>query len=377
MDKLNSFSDVKTEENNEEKEYYIMSQWQLMWIRFLKHKVAIIAAIILIFLYIIAIIPGFFTPYSPHNRDVSYMFLPPTKVHFFDKEDGWHLRPFVYKYDQTIDPVSFQRTYEENPEEKYPIYFFVKGDSYKILGLFSSNLHSFGVKDGVIYLFGGDQMGRDLFTRILYAAQISLSIGVVGIVISLILGILLGGISGYYSGVVDLFVQRIMEILRSFPRIPLWMALSAALPDDWSPIQIYFGITVVLSIVGWTGVARQVRGKFISLREEDFVLAARFSNASQGRIIFRHLLPSFTSHIIATVSLSIPGMILAETSLSFLGIGLRPPVISWGVLLQEAQNIQSVVLFPWLFIPGFFVIVSVLAFNFLGDGLRDAADPYA
>lgn len=362
---------------DDEEQYYQMSQWQLMRVRFFKHKVAVAGGIILILFYIIALVPGFFTPYDPHTRGQDFMYHQPMRIHFRDQDGSFSIRPFVYGYEQTIDQVSYVRTYKPVYDEKHYIRFFTRGEPYSVLGLFEARLRLFGTKEGKLFLFGTDQMGRDLFTRTLYGAQISLSIGLVGIAISLVLGITLGSISGYFGGVADMVIQRSVEILRSFPRLPLWMGLAAALPSDWSPIQLYFGITVVLSIIGWTTVARQVRGKFISLRDEDFVLAARFSNASQGRIIFRHLLPSFASHIIATITLNLPLMILAETSLSFLGIGLRPPVISWGVLLQTAQNIQAVVLYPWLFIPGFFVILAVLCFNFLGDGLRDAADPYA
>lgn len=365
--------------DSEEKEeqYYVMSQWQLMRLRFLKHRLAVVAGLILLFMYTMAAFAGFFTPYDPQERGSRYMFHPPTVPQFRDEAGNWYLRPFVYGYQQQIDPVSFLRVYEVDYDQKYPINFFVRGTPYTVFGVFNSTLRLFGVEDGRIALFGTDQMGRDLYSRIIYGSQISLSVGLVGVAISLFLGIVIGGISGYYGGVIDLVVQRVMELLRSFPQIPLWMGLSAALPDDWTPLQTYFGITLVLSVIGWTTVAREVRGKFMSLRGEDFVLAARFSNARERRVIFRHILPSFTSHIIATVSLTIPMMILAETSLSFLGLGLRPPVVSWGVLLRQAQNIQAVVLYPWFFVPAFFVIIAVLCFNFLGDGLRDAADPYS
>lgn len=269
--------------------------------------------------------------------------------------------------------------YELDKETKYDIRFFVRGDPYKYLGLFETDLHLIGIQEekGTMYLFGSDRKGRDMVSRTFHGTRISMSIGLVGVFVSLVLGILIGGASGYYGGVLDDIIQRLIEFLRSIPSIPLWMGLSAALPPHWPVIRIYFGITVILSLIGWTGMARVVRGRFLSLREEDFVMAAKISGSSEFRIITRHMVPSFLSHIIASITLSIPGMILSETSLSFLGLGLRPPIVSWGVLLQEAQNVQTVVLAPWLFIPGLFVIIAVLAFNFMGDGLRDAADPYS
>jgi peptide/nickel transport system permease protein len=269
--------------------------------------------------------------------------------------------------------------YEEDPAIRYPIYFFQRGDKYKLWGIWEADRHLFGIenKDELLVLFGGDLLGRDVFSRVIYGSRISLSIGFVGVMLSLFLGIALGGISGYFGGLTDLAIQRLIELLQALPSIPLWMTLSAALPRDWSALAVYFGITIILSILGWTGLARTVRGRFLSLREEDFILAAKLLGASEMRIIFLHMVPSFASHLIAVLTLRIPGMILAETSLSFLGLGLRDPIISWGVLLTSAQNIQTVALAPWMLLPGAAVVLTVLAFNFVGDGLRDAADPYA
>ncbi|MFN2131698.1 MAG: ABC transporter permease, partial [Anaerolineae bacterium] len=280
--------------------------------------------------------------------------------------------------DKQSDPETWRITFAENQEEVHPIYFFVHGQPYKFWGLWETDLHLFGVKDPeyVVSLLGMDKIGRDLLSRLIYGSRISLSIGLVGIFLTLIIGAVLGGMSGYYGGFIDNIVQRVIEMLRSIPQLPLWMALSAALPPTLSPVKVYFGITVILSVIGWTGLARVVRGKILSLREEDFVMAARLAGTGEMRIIVRHLLPSFLSHLIVSVTMSIPGMILAETSLSFLGIGLRPPVTSWGVLLQNAQQVDALAHHPWFLAPVFFIIAAVLAFNFVGDGLRDAVDPY-
>jgi len=356
--------------------YYVASQWQIIWRKFRKHKLAMGSIFVLVLLYIGGIFCEFIAPYGFQTRDIKYVYCPSQRLHFFD-EDGFHIRPFVYDIKRRIDTVTLGKIYTENKRREYPIYFFTRGEEYKLWNLFEANLHLFGVKDGgVVFLLGTDRMGRDMFSRIVYGARISLSIGLVGVFLSLIIGLILGGISGYYGGIADNVLQRVIEILRSFPTIPLWMALSAAVPPHWSPLKVYFGITVILSLIGWTGIARVVRGKLLSLREEDFAMAAKIAGCRDTRIISRHLLPNFLSYIIVQMSLTIPAMILAETSLSFLGIGLRPPITSWGVLLKEAQNVRTVALHPWLMLPVFFVITTVLAFNFLGDGLRDATDPY-
>jgi len=365
----------KKKEVAAEEKYYMASQWQLMWRKFKKHKLAIFGGIILAIFYIIALFCEFFSPQDIYKRNTKYIYCPPQRIHFFD-EKGFHFRPFVYGLKRKLDFKTFRRIYIEDKNKKYPIYFFVRGDKYKLWGIFPSDMHLFGVKKGVIFLFGTDKLGRDLFSRNLYAARISLSIGLVGVALSFILGTILGGISGYYGGAADIIIQRIIEFFISIPTIPLWMALAAALPEDWSPIKIYFSITIILSLVGWCGLARVVRGKFLELREEDFTMAAKIAGATEGRIIMRHLLPSFLSYLIVNLTLAIPSMILGETALSFLGLGIRPPAVSWGALMQDAQNFRTVAQNPWLLIPGLFVIITVLAFNFLGDGLRDAADPY-
>ncbi len=359
---------------------YAASQWQLMWRAFRKHHMAVAGSILLLIIYVSTVLfCEFLSPYNIEEVRAEYAYTPPQWPRFIDAEGNYHLRPFVYGWSVEEDPETWQDIYVLNKEEIYPIYFGVNGDSYKLWGLFRANWHLFGVKDesGVIFLFGTDKLGRDLLSRVLYAGRTSLSIGLIGVALSFVLGNLLGGLSGFYGGAVDNIIQRIIEFFISIPTIPLWMGLAAALPPQWPPIQVYFGITIILSFLGWTGLARVVRGKLLELREEDFVMAAKLVGETDLGIIRKHLLPSFLSYLIVSLTLAVPGMILGETALSFLGLGLRPPVVSWGVLLSDAQNFQTVAIYPWLFFPGLFIVVVVLSFNFMGDGLRDAADPYA
>jgi peptide/nickel transport system permease protein len=352
---------------------YAASQWQLIWRKFKRNRAAIVGGAVILLFYLAAIFADFLSPYTVEERLTQYSYMPPQRVHFFNQGK---LQPFVYKMKTGRDPKTLQKVFEIDTSTTIPVKLFCTGKPYKLMGLFPMKIHLFGVPEGPIALLGTDGQGRDMLSRVLIGSQLSLSVGLVGVFLSLILGAVLGIASGYYGGWVDDLIQRAIEIVRSFPSIPLWMALTAALPAHWPPVRTYFTITVILSLIGWTWLARQLRGKVLALREEDFVMAARLLGASDAWVIFRHLIPATFSHIIVIATLSMPAMILAESALSFLGLGLRPPLTSWGVLLKEAQNIQSLVLYPWLLLPGAFVAVSILAFNFLGDGLRDAADPY-
>ena len=358
-------------------EAYAASQWKLMWWKLRKHRLALALGFVIAGLYLVAIFGEFLAPSTLEDRRVEYAHAPPQRLRLV-AEDGVRFWPFVYGIRGERNPETLRRYYVEDTARTYPIRLFARGEPYRMWGLFESDVHLFGVGDGgTLFLLGADHLGRDLLSRIVYGTRISMTIGLVGVGLSFVLGLLIGVVSGYYGGWIDNLIQRAIEIIRSFPSIPLWMALAAALPSSWSPLQTYMGITVVLSFIGWTGLARQVRGKILSLREEDFAMAAVLIGASRWRVMTRHLLPSFMSHIIVSLTLAVPGMILGETSLSFLGLGLRPPVTSWGVLLREAQNVQAVAFHPWLLTPVLFVILTVLAYNFVGDGLRDAADPYA
>jgi peptide/nickel transport system permease protein len=357
--------------------YYTASQFQLMWWKFRKHRLALIGTALLAIFFFIALFAEILSPYTSTVRTPNYLHGRPQVLHFVDAEGKFHLRPFTYALTAGMNPETFLLEVNEDTSEPWPVRFFVKGAPYKMWGLIESDVHLFGVEEGHLHLLGTDQLGRDILSRLFHATRTSLTIGVVGLFVSFFLGLSIGGISGFFGGGIDDFIQRFIEFIRSIPTLPLWMALAAALPRDWSPQRVYFTITILLGLLGWTHLARRVRGKLLSLREEDFVVAARIAGSSNARIISRHLLPSFLSYIIVDLSISFPYMILAETSLSFIGLGLRAPVISWGVLLQDAQNIQAIALYPWLFTPVAFVIVSVMAFSFVGDGMRDAADPYS
>ena len=362
-----------------------LSQWRLIRLRLQKHKLAVVSLYLLVVLYTMALFAEFFSPYPQSWKNLSYAYCPPTTP-AVSLEHGF----FTHALRLQVDPITLRKYYIEDRDEVFPLGFFVKGVPYRLLGLIPMDRHFFGVdlsryqgtNDGenaepVFLLLGADRYGRDILSRVVYGSRISLSIGLSAILITFILGVTIGGVSGYCGGGVDTVIQRVIEIINSFPQLPLWLAIGAVVPGDWPPLRVYFAITIVLSLLNWTGLARVVRGKILALRDEDYALAARLIGANHGRIIFRHLLPGFTSHIIVTLTLSVPGMILGETALSFLGLGLRPPVVSWGVMLQDCLNLQVVASYPWLLMPVVLIIMTVLSFNFLGDGLRDAADPYS
>lgn len=358
-------------------ELYRASQWKLIFWKLRQHKLAVAGGIILLILYLAAILAPFIAPYEPQQRS-EFLYLEPQRIHFF-APDRPGIHPFVYGLSRSRDPESLALVFTELPDERHYLRFFARGSEYKLLGLFKVKVHLFGMaeEDRQVFLLGTDNLGRDVFSRAVRAASVSLSVGLVGVALSFLLGVFLGGISGYYGGLADKIIQQVVTFLSSLPTIPIWMGLSAALPAEWPPLRVYFGLTVILSLVGWTGLARVVRGRMLQLREEAFVTAARLAGTKSSKIIFWHLLPSCMSYLIVNITLAVPSMILGETALSFLGLGLKEPVVSWGVLLQQAQNIRTVALYPWLMTPALLVVVTSLAFNFLGDGLRDAADPYA
>ena len=368
---------IGTEGSEAEDRVAVATQFQLMWWRFRRHRLAMIGGIVVLCFYMVVVFADFLAYTSPQASEAERSLMPPQRVYLFD--DG-SFNPHVFGLDSRRNPQTFQREYFANPDDKIELEFFAEGFEYNLLGFIPTNRHLIGTRDREIgesvFLLGTDVQGRDMWSRLMYATRISLTIGLIAVVISIIRGVVMGGLSGFYGGWVDMVVQRVMELLYSIPTIPLWMGLAAAVPDHWSILRIYFAITLIIALIGWTELARVVRGRLLALREEDFVMAANLAGASQFRIIFVHLIPLVLSHIIAAISLALPAMIVAETSLSFLGLGLRPPAVSWGVLLQGAQNIQAVAITPWLLLPAIPVIVVILAFSFLGDGLRDAADPY-
>jgi len=371
----NAPGDVEPEDLADQKSLdaiFAASQWQLIWRKFKRNKVAILGGVVVIIYYLAALFAGFVAPYTLEARFIKYIHMPPQRIRLFNEGK---LQPYMCGVELSIDE-NLRKHYTPNCEEKFVLQFFAHGEPYRLLGMIDTDVHLFQTSEGIVSLLGTDRQGRDIFSRILYGSQVSLTIGLLGVIMSLILGSVLGVVSGYYGGWVDDLMQRLIELVRSFPSIPLWMALSAAVPPHWPPLRTYFAVTVILSLIGWTWLARQLRGKVLSLRHEDFVLAAKMTGATDAWIVFRHLIPATFSHIIVVSTLSMPSMILAETALSFLGLGLRPPITSWGVLLKEVQNIQSIALYPWVFTPAIAIALLILAFNFLGDGLRDAADPY-
>ena len=360
----------------QQERYSRASQWQLMWWKFREHKLAMVSAVVLLIFYVIVAFAEFIAPYDYTQRDPRAIFQPPVQVRLV--HDGAFIGPFVYGLDRSLNMETLKREYTPNRQEVVPLRFFCRSDEYRMWGLVRADRHLFCGTDGNrVYLLGTDRLGRDMLSRIIYGARVSLTIGLVGVAFSFVLGIAIGGAAGYFGGWVDYVVQRVIEVLQCIPTIPLWLALSAIMPVTWSPLAVYFGITIILGLLDWTGLARAVRSKLLALREEEYVLAAQLMGASPGRIVVRHLIPSFYSHLIASATIAVPGMILGETALSFLGLGLRPPITSWGVLLNEAQNISVVVLYPWLMLPVVPVVIVIIAFNFMGDGLRDAADPYS
>ncbi len=373
---MSTINPVLDKETEEAQRYYSASQWQLVWWRFKKHRVALLGGLVLLFMFLSGLFAEFIGPYGGSTRNIEYLLGPPQIPRFWD-ENGFSLRPFVYGVTTERDPETLALIPITDTNVRNYIFFFIEGEPYKLLGIIESNIHLFGVQEGFVHLFGTDSLGQDLFSRVLIGTRTSLSIGVLGVLISFFLALFIGGVAGYAGGWLDYGIQRFTEIIRVIPIIPLYMGLAAAFPRDWSSTQVYFAMTLIIGLVGWPTLARRIRGQLLTLRNEDYVMAARLSGASPYRIISLHMLPAFMSYIVVDLVISFPYVILAETALSFIGLGLRPPSISWGVLLQDAQNIRAIEQAPWLFIPAAFVVVAVLAFTILGDGVRDAADPYS
>lgn len=374
---LKRYRGTRARRQERAEQMYAASQYQLMLAKFKKHRIATASVFLLVFLYLVAIFPEFVAPYDKLRRFEDALYAPPTKVRITDSEGHFRL-PFIYERTSELNIDTFTYEFVEDTSKRYRIKLFVEGDPYRLLGFIPMSSRLFGTEgEQPLFLLGADHLGRDLFSRVIYAARVSLFVGLAGVLLSFFLGILLGGISGYFGGLVDMIIQRVIEFLMSIPQIPLWMGLSAAIPQEWTGVQTFFAITLILSLIGWTNLARVVRGKIISLREEDYVTAARISSAGHLPIIFRHLLPGFTSYLVVHITISIPYMILGETTLSFLGLGITPPDVSWGSLLQQAQDVTIIANYPWLLWPCAFVMFAVILVNFVGDGLRDAADPYA
>ena len=353
-----------------------LSQWDLIGLKFRRNKIAVVALVVLSIIILMMVFASFLSPYPIGQKNQSWVYTPPMGVRIM--YEGRLTRPFVYGFNVKVDPKTFLRIYTVDTTKRYEIRYFVHGAEWSFYGLFKTDRRLFGVDaPGLIFLLGSDRFGQDMWSRILAGTQVTLSVGLIGVIISVVLGAVLGTLSGYYGGKVDMILQRLIEFLQSFPNIPLWLTLAAALPPTWSSLRIYFGIVTILAFLGWTGMAREVRGKVLTMRGAEYTMAAKAAGASNWYIILRHMLPNALSHIIVVATLAVPAMILGESSLSFLGLGIQPPMTSLGVLLQEAQNVRSIANYPWLFTPALVIVVSILAFNFLGDGLRDAADPYS